>query len=158
MKTFPGFLLIFAVLWSGESLICEVCNRDGLKCSGQNETCKAQLQTCAVVLVESTNWGKPRLRTVKTCERRYNCDTPVQSLNMGRGRYERSSVFCCIGEACKKSPPRFSPGFVQPNGRECPACFATQLSLCGSAKVDCSGKEIYCISTYQTIPVGNVKF
>nr|XP_060640308.1 phospholipase A2 inhibitor and Ly6/PLAUR domain-containing protein-like [Anolis sagrei ordinatus] len=151
MKTFPGFFLIFAVLRSGEPLRCEKCYKDGLTCSGTNRLCDYHLQTCVVVLVEYTHYGKPQLRAVKTCEHTNVCNTPLQYLNMGRGIYERSNVICCIGEACKTAAPRFQPGFITPNGKSCPACFATDISHCGSARVDCSGNEFHCISTFHEV-------
>ncbi|XP_067317750.1 phospholipase A2 inhibitor gamma subunit B-like [Anolis sagrei] len=151
MKTFPGFFLIFAVLRSGEPLRCEKCYKDGLTCSGRNRLCDYDLKTCVVVLVEYTHYGKPQLRAVKTCEHTNVCNTPLQYLNMGRGIYERSNVICCIGEACKTAAPRLQPGFINPNGKSCPACFATDISHCGSARVDCSGNEFYCMSTFHEV-------
>nr|XP_060640309.1 phospholipase A2 inhibitor and Ly6/PLAUR domain-containing protein-like [Anolis sagrei ordinatus] len=154
MKTFPGFFLIFAVLKSGESLDCEICSRRGHMCSGRTLTCRADQQTCAAILIENTHLGKPQLTIKKTCERSRVCNPPLQSLNMGRGRYERTSVVCCIGEDCKSAAPRFQPGFIKPNGKSCPACFATSLSLCGSARVDCSGNEFHCMNAIHEMYTG----
>nr|XP_060611922.1 phospholipase A2 inhibitor and Ly6/PLAUR domain-containing protein-like [Anolis sagrei ordinatus] len=146
-RSFPRL----AILWNGEPLRCEKCYKDGLTCSGRNRLCDYDLKTCVVVLVEYTHYGKPQLRAVKACEHTNVCNTPLQYLNMGRGIYERSNVICCIGEACKTAAPRFQPGFITPNGKSCPACFATDISHCGSARVDCSGNEFHCISTFHEV-------
>nr|XP_060640306.1 phospholipase A2 inhibitor and Ly6/PLAUR domain-containing protein-like [Anolis sagrei ordinatus] len=159
MKTLPGYFLIFAFLMSqGEPLKCETCNQDGYTCRGPHWPCDDHFKTCVVVLVEHTHYGKPQLRTVKTCEHTRLCNRSMSYLNMGQGRYERSSIVCCIGEACKTAVPRFQPELIKPNGKSCPACFAPNTTGCGSARVDCSGNEDFCLNTMQRISVGNTKF
>nr|XP_060640310.1 phospholipase A2 inhibitor and Ly6/PLAUR domain-containing protein-like [Anolis sagrei ordinatus] len=142
----------------GRSFECEVCRSRSSTCSGHRQRCNRTQTICAVMLVENTHEGKPQLYAIKSCAERKMCNPPFQSLNMGRGRYERSKVICCEGNNCKKAVARFQPGFIMPNGKQCPACFAKSRSECGTARVDCSGDEYYCMEVMQSITLGKSKF
>ncbi|XP_062818520.1 phospholipase A2 inhibitor and Ly6/PLAUR domain-containing protein isoform X1 [Anolis carolinensis] len=154
MKTFLVFLLNVAVLRNGNSLDCETCQRDGIRCSGRFKTCKDDNDICIKALLENTDEGRRRLRTEMACANSRVCQMPLQYLNTGQGRYERTSIVCCRGNACRNAVPRFQPGFIKPNGRQCPACLASNRTECGSAKVSCSGDELYCIEAQQYIRLG----
>nr|XP_016850267.1 PREDICTED: phospholipase A2 inhibitor and Ly6/PLAUR domain-containing protein isoform X1 [Anolis carolinensis] len=145
--SFPSF--------PGNSLRCETCGRDGTRCTGSFRTCRGHNDICIKALLENTDEGRRRLRTEMTCERSRVCEVPLQYLNTGQGRYERTSVVCCLGNACRNAVPRFQPGFIKPNGRQCPACLASKRTECGSAKVSCSGDELYCIEVQQYIWQGS---
>uniref|UniRef100_H9G8Z7 Uncharacterized protein n=1 Tax=Anolis carolinensis TaxID=28377 RepID=H9G8Z7_ANOCA len=149
---------IFLCNCVGNSLRCTSCNTDGTKCSGWFRTCGQNFDTCAVILIEDTYEGNRQWRGVKTCANSRVCQMPLQYMNMGRGRYERTSIICCRGNACRNAVPRFQPGFIKPNGRQCPACLASTRTECGSAKVSCSGDELYCIEAQQYIWQSNSKF
>ncbi|KAH0631420.1 hypothetical protein JD844_005743 [Phrynosoma platyrhinos] len=102
---------------------------------------------------------RKRMR-VQGCASPSLCSNPLQYLNIGQGLYERTSIICCLGDACKRAAPRLPLGFVKPNGKECPACFVRRPDRCSQRMVDCSGEETKCLDveySKREVPSGLVK-
>ncbi|KAH0631423.1 hypothetical protein JD844_005746 [Phrynosoma platyrhinos] len=151
MQAVLGFFLIFAFLRRGTSLVCEVCFRVGTSCFGPVITCERGQNTCAFLLIENTFDGIPVKIAMKFCASSRICKKPLQYLNIGQGRFERTSIKCCAGRACKKVSPQFPLGLIKPNGKQCYACLVVQPSHCGTAMVDCSGEESHCLNVVQKV-------
>ncbi|XP_062818712.1 phospholipase A2 inhibitor gamma subunit B isoform X2 [Anolis carolinensis] len=147
-------LLIPVLLWMGSALECEVCTGLGSNCSGPMETCADGQDTCAVVMVENTIDGERLLTVMKACESSHVCDGPPSYMNLGKGRYVRTSVACCVGDLCKTAHPHLAPVMNKPNGKQCPACYSFSPSGCGTEVVDCVGPENYCLDMVEKVTYG----
>nr|XP_060639728.1 phospholipase A2 inhibitor gamma subunit B-like [Anolis sagrei ordinatus] len=95
------------------------------------------------------------LQTVtKACESSHVCDSPPSYMNLGKGRYVRSSVACCVGDLCKTAHPHLAPVMDKPNGKQCPACYSFSPYGCETEMVDCVGPENYCLDMVEKVTYG----
>ncbi|KAH0631426.1 hypothetical protein JD844_005749 [Phrynosoma platyrhinos] len=91
---------------------------------------------------------------MKGCESSHVCNQPPTYMNLGKGRYVRSSVACCVGDLCKTAYPRFAPVMSKPNGKQCPACYSFSRYGCDIEMVDCVGPENYCLDMVEKVTYG----
>uniref|UniRef100_A0ABM5ES22 Ly6/PLAUR domain-containing protein 8 n=1 Tax=Pogona vitticeps TaxID=103695 RepID=A0ABM5ES22_9SAUR len=153
MQTILGSFLFLVLLRTGTSLECEVCNGMGNSCTGSMMTCEPGLDTCAIILTENSLAGE-RIQTVmKQCYYSNACNSLTTDMNLGQGRYVRTIVSCCEGDACRTTSPQISSA-MQPNGKQCPACYSLSASGCDIVTADCDGEENYCLDMVQKVTYG----
>lgn len=138
----------------GTCLECEVCNGMGSSCTGPMVPCAAGQDICATILTENTLAGAPMQTVMKQCFYSSACGSSNSDMNLGQGRYVRTSVTCCVGDACRNSSPQVLPE-PNPNGKQCPACYSLSASACNTATTDCVGQENYCLDMVQEVTYGS---
>ncbi|KAJ7304091.1 hypothetical protein JRQ81_011615 [Phrynocephalus forsythii] len=153
MQTVLGSFLFFVLLRTGTSLECEVCDSMGTNCTGPMKTCEAGQDTCAIILTENSLAGESIQTVMKQCDYSSVCSSPTTYMNMGQGRHVRTSITCCVGDACKTTSPQIPPAMT-PNSKRCPACYSFSVSGCDTVTTECAGEENYCLDMVQKITYG----
>ncbi|XP_061452700.1 phospholipase A2 inhibitor gamma subunit B-like isoform X2 [Rhineura floridana] len=94
-----------------------------------------------------TKDGKVLQTVMKGCGSSDTCNSPPKHLNMGRGKSIRTSLTCCIGEACANSTPPVPRVESKTNGKQCPSCYSSS-GTCITEMVNCTGSERYCFDVF----------
>ncbi|KAL8219564.1 UNVERIFIED_CONTAM: hypothetical protein K2H54_027184 [Gekko kuhli] len=146
MEALLKLFFFSALLTSGTSLECETCIGVGKGCSGDQMTCPAGHDSCAVGLTESS-MGSVRVEViVKGCTSSNSCKKGPIYANFGRAK-ARGSMVCCTGTACQRASPRLPPINTTANGKQCPACYSLSGS-CVQEVAYCTGSENYCMDAH----------
>ncbi|XP_053124350.1 phospholipase A2 inhibitor NAI-like [Hemicordylus capensis] len=154
MPALLGLFLFSVLLRTGTSLECEVCSGFGSSCTGSMETCYAGQDTCVITLSENSLAGEKLQMVTKACGYSYECKMPAIYQNFGSGKYTRSFVTCCAGDACKTATPQFPPAMTTSNGKQCPGSYCLSPFGCETETVDCVGEENYCLDIEEKITYG----
>ncbi|XP_015703768.1 phospholipase A2 inhibitor and Ly6/PLAUR domain-containing protein-like [Coturnix japonica] len=144
MKVFFGLSFLLTFLDSGSMLQCEVCHNIGRSCSGPMETCSGDTDTCGIILHEVTIGGMAIPSSIKTCLPSRICQMGLVTMNYGKVK-ARSSLACCVGDACQTASVSLPPENNVPNGFQCPACYSVDSFQCGNETVNCTGSESQCV-------------
>ncbi|XP_061452701.1 phospholipase A2 inhibitor NAI-like isoform X3 [Rhineura floridana] len=147
MQTLLKPFVFFLLLTKGTSLECDVCADIGTSCTGNKKVCREGQDTCVIVFLESTLNGKVLQTVMKGCGSSDTCNSPPKHLNMGRGKSIRTSLTCCIGEACANSTPPVPRVESKTNGKQCPSCYSSS-GTCITEMVNCTGSERYCFDVF----------
>nr|XP_056702744.1 phospholipase A2 inhibitor gamma subunit B-like [Euleptes europaea] len=157
MKTVLGLFFCFGLATLGSSLECEVCSELGTSCSGSIMPCEASQDTCLIAMTEQSLVGVPMQTINKGCGSLDACRYGPKYMNFGSGKTLRSSVTCCVGDSCQTSTAQVPPAITEPNGKQCPACYALSSTSCPAETVDCRGPEDHCLDlAVRVIYGGNV--
>ncbi|XP_067422309.1 phospholipase A2 inhibitor and Ly6/PLAUR domain-containing protein-like [Emydura macquarii macquarii] len=154
MKASLAICILTALLAVGACLQCEVCFALGHSCMGALETCGAREDSCGIVRTETTLVGLKTQSFLKGCVTSSYCKAGPISVNLGKGLTIRTSVACCVGEACRAINVTVPPTDTKPNGRHCPACVALFTDQCTEESVDCTGDETHCVVIAESITFG----
>ncbi|XP_066494169.1 phospholipase A2 inhibitor NAI-like [Tiliqua scincoides] len=154
MRALLGFFLLSVFLRTGICLECEVCSAVDSTCTGSMKTCDVGQDTCAVILSENSLAGTPIRTVIKTCESSSACSSLPNYMNFGQGKYVRTSISCCVGDACKTAFPQFPPAMTEPNGKQCQGCYSLSPFGCEAETVDCVGAENFCLNMVEKVIYG----
>ncbi|XP_034976724.1 phospholipase A2 inhibitor NAI-like [Zootoca vivipara] len=158
MQALLGFFLFSVLIQTGTSLECEVCSGLGSSCAGRMENCDAGQDTCVIAFTE-TSLGEATTQSVsKSCASSSVCNSPPTYMNFGQGKYIRSHITCCAGDACRTVSPQLSPALNKPNGKQCPGCYSFLPGGCETETVDCIGTEDYCLEMEEKVTYGKFTF
>nr|XP_023969429.2 phospholipase A2 inhibitor and Ly6/PLAUR domain-containing protein-like [Chrysemys picta bellii] len=72
-------------------------------------------------------------------------------MNFGNGMTTRTSVVCCVGDACRTTTVTMPPADTKPNGRSCPGCFPSSQGPCKEGTIACTGPETHCVDAAGTV-------
>uniref|UniRef100_A0A6J0V6G9 Phospholipase A2 inhibitor and Ly6/PLAUR domain-containing protein-like n=1 Tax=Pogona vitticeps TaxID=103695 RepID=A0A6J0V6G9_9SAUR len=157
MQTLLGLSLCFVLVTTGATLECEVCAGVGTTCTGSMQTCEAGEDTCVIAVSESSVMGIQTKSVIKMCESSSICQHGPQYMHFGHGQDMRTSLVCCVGDACRTATPQLPPIISKPNGKQCPACFNVFSGNCNPNKtVDCVGPETECLDLEATVTYGKI--
>ncbi|XP_034612757.1 phospholipase A2 inhibitor subunit gamma B-like [Trachemys scripta elegans] len=147
--------ILAALLATGTCLQCEVCNGPGNNCTGSMETCPAGQDSCAIFLTEviSGAEGMKSQSFLKGCVPSSDCKVGTISMNFGYGMATRTSVVCCVGDACRTTTVTMPPADTKPNGRSCRGCFPSSQGPCKEGTIACTGPETHCIDLAGTVTI-----
>ncbi|KAJ6663546.1 hypothetical protein lerEdw1_009625 [Lerista edwardsae] len=154
MRVLLEVFLFSVLLRTGTCLECEVCSAIGSTCTGSMETCDVGQDTCAAIFSENSLAGMPIQTVVKSCEASSACSSSLPYMNFGHGKYVRTSMSCCVGDACKTASPNFPPAATEPNGKQCPGCYSLSPFGCEAETVECAGAEDFCLDMVQEMKYG----
>ncbi|XP_054855017.1 phospholipase A2 inhibitor NAI-like [Eublepharis macularius] len=156
MKTLLGPFIAFGLAAMGSSLKCEVCTGIGTNCSGNTMPCEADEDVCVTTIAQNSVAGFLMQMVVKNCGSLDTCRYGPKYMNFGQGKIIQSSVSCCEGDACQTEIPLMPPANTEPNGNQCPACYALSSTSCPDETVDCLGSEDHCLDMETRVTYGNV--
>ncbi|XP_032083703.1 phospholipase A2 inhibitor subunit gamma B-like [Thamnophis elegans] len=149
MKSFLFCCLFGTFLATGMCLECEVCSGLGSKCTGWTRTCKDYEDTCVTVQSEVMLASVSLTFTGKTCGVSDTCDLDYLETTLHdeiRMRFKKS---CCTGSECQTLPHPVLESQThqasQPNGLQCPTCFAPTSVECIEHLVSCRASENQCL-------------
>ncbi|KAG6924485.1 hypothetical protein G0U57_017223 [Chelydra serpentina] len=154
MEASLAVCILAALLATGSCLQCEVCEGQGTSCTGSMQTCPAGQDSCAIVLTVTTLEGVKTQRIHKRCVTSRQCDAGGVSMNFGQRMTSRTSIVCCVGDACRTTPFTVPPADPKPNGRLCRGCYALHANQCTEAPINCTGSETRCLDAVGTITSG----
>ncbi|KAG6924488.1 hypothetical protein G0U57_017226 [Chelydra serpentina] len=75
-------------------------------------------------------------------------------MNFGQGMTTRTSVACCVGDACRTTTVTVPPANTKPNGRSCRGCYAFNAAQCNEQTIACAGSETHCMDAAGTVTIG----
>ncbi|XP_042295284.1 phospholipase A2 inhibitor and Ly6/PLAUR domain-containing protein-like [Sceloporus undulatus] len=154
MQFLFGSIICLLLAASGNALVCEVCSSIGTSCTGSLQICEADEDTCVIVVSENSLAGDIIHTIAKSCTNSSLCKQEPKYMNLGQGKIIRSSMICCVGDACRTAVPQIPP-IIQTNGKQCPACYALSDSGCNDReRVNCVGPENSCLDLAMTITYG----
>ncbi|XP_032659167.1 phospholipase A2 inhibitor and Ly6/PLAUR domain-containing protein-like isoform X2 [Chelonoidis abingdonii] len=145
--------ILAALLATGACLQCEVCEGQGTSCTGSMRPCPAGQDSCAIA-VTVTTMGVNTQSIHKGCVMSSQCGAGPVSMNFGYGMTTRTSIACCVGDACRTTTVAVPPADPKPNGRRCPACYALHADQCAEVPINCTGSETRCLDATGTITSG----
>ncbi|XP_026518862.1 phospholipase A2 inhibitor subunit gamma B-like [Terrapene carolina triunguis] len=154
MEASLAVCILAALLATGSCLQCEVCARAGNNCTGSMQTCAAGQDSCAFDLTEVILAGIKFQSILKGCVTSSQCRAGPGSMNFGNEVTSRSSIACCVGDACRTVNVTLPLADTKPNGRRCPGCFALTTEHCLEETIACTGVETQCIDTIGIVTIG----
>ncbi|XP_044847039.1 phospholipase A2 inhibitor and Ly6/PLAUR domain-containing protein-like [Mauremys mutica] len=146
--------ILAALLATGACLQCEVCEGQGTGCTGTMRPCPTGQDSCAIAVTVTTMAGVNSRSIHKGCVMSSHCSTGPVSMNFGQGMTTRTSVACCVGDACRTTTVAVPPANTEPNGRRCPACYSLSSEQCREETINCTGSETRCLDATGTITPG----
>ncbi|XP_074927315.1 phospholipase A2 inhibitor and Ly6/PLAUR domain-containing protein-like [Chelonoidis abingdonii] len=154
MEASLAICILTALLATGSCLQCEVCAGAGNNCMGSMQTCAAGHDSCAFVLTDVTSTGVKTQSFLKGCMASSECKVGPISINFGYGMTTRTSVACCVGDACRTTTVTVPPADPKPNGRRCRGCYVLNADHCNEQTIECTGPETQCIDAAGTVTAG----
>ncbi|XP_050786890.1 phospholipase A2 inhibitor gamma subunit B-like [Gopherus flavomarginatus] len=154
MKASFSICILIALLDRGACLQCEVCSGPGASCTGDLQTCAVGADTCSISLSESTLVGMKQQIIIKGCATSSHCTAGPVTMNFGNGVAIRSSIACCMGDACRTTTVTVPPADPKPNGQRCPACISVLYAQCNEETIQCTGSDTQCIEVAGTVTFG----
>ncbi|XP_065276674.1 phospholipase A2 inhibitor NAI-like [Emys orbicularis] len=154
MEASLAVCILAALLATGTCLQCEVCAGAGNNCTGSMQTCAAGQDSCGILLTEVIVVGIKRQSIHKGCVTSSQCKADLVSMNFGNEMTTRTSVTCCVGDACRTDNVTLPPADTKPNGRSCRGCYAVSTDHCHEQTIACTGNETHCINDTGTIMIG----
>ncbi|XP_023969429.3 phospholipase A2 inhibitor gamma subunit B-like [Chrysemys picta bellii] len=145
--------ILAALLATGTCLQCEVCNGPGNNCTGSMQTCPAGQDSCAIFLTEVILEGVKSQSFLKSCVPSSDCKVGTVSMNFGYGMATRTSVVCCVGDACRTTTVTVPPADTKPNGRICRGCYVLNAGQCNEQTIACTGPETQCVDAAGTVTI-----
>ncbi|XP_026502803.1 phospholipase A2 inhibitor subunit gamma B-like [Terrapene carolina triunguis] len=115
------------------------------------QTCPVGRDSCAFVLTEVILAGVKSQSFLKGCMPSSDCKVGPISMNFGYGMATRTSMVCCVGDACRTTTVTVPPADTKPNGRRCRGCYVLNAGQCIEQTIACTGPETQCIDTAGTI-------
>ncbi|XP_013931821.1 PREDICTED: phospholipase A2 inhibitor 25 kDa subunit-like [Thamnophis sirtalis] len=143
--------LFSSILSTVTSLKCEQCVALGTECEEDNvkvAECKEDKEFCSTVVVNSTLSKTLVSLIIKECSKRERCYEDIFSSTTVDDRFEIAKTKCCQTDVCNAEPLLLEKyEDFQPNGLQCPACFALDEDSCeANQPVACVGKEDQCLT------------
>ncbi|XP_043391148.1 phospholipase A2 inhibitor gamma subunit B isoform X3 [Chelonia mydas] len=154
METSLVVCILAALLATGACLQCETCVDLGKSCTGNLETCAAGQDSCGIFLTEVTVEGERTQSFLKGCIPSSECNAGPLSMNFGKGMTARTSIACCVGDACRTTTVTVPPADTKPNGRSCRGCYSLSSEQCREETIRCTGSETRCVDITQTLTTG----
>ncbi|XP_043755297.1 phospholipase A2 inhibitor and Ly6/PLAUR domain-containing protein-like [Cervus elaphus] len=140
-------MLLCTLLGLGYPLSCEVCIRNGAKCTGVMKTCAQDEDSCISVMTETNNKGSVDVTSYKGCAKSSECDPEFLSITVAPENYMGSDTRCCQTDGCNHKP---LPAIVRnhtENGLRCPSCITAFSETCTSTQeAVCVGEETHCVA------------
>ncbi|XP_065276539.1 phospholipase A2 inhibitor gamma subunit B-like [Emys orbicularis] len=146
--------ILAALLATGTCLQCEVCAGAGNSCTGSLQTCPVGQDSCAFVLTDVILAGVKSQSFLKGCMPSSECKVGTISMNFGYGMATRTSIVCCVGDACRTTTVTVPPADTKPNGRRCRGCYVLNAAQCNEQTIACTGPETQCIDVAGTVTMG----
>ncbi|XP_044847045.1 phospholipase A2 inhibitor gamma subunit B-like [Mauremys mutica] len=144
--------ILAALLATGTCLQCEFCTGAGNNCTGSMQTCAAGQDSCAFIRTDVTMVGVKGQSFLKSCLPSSECKVGPISVNFGQVMTTRTSIVCCVGDACRTTT--VPPANTTLNGRSCRGCYALNAGQCNEQTIACTGPETQCIDIAGTITSG----
>ncbi|XP_043391147.1 phospholipase A2 inhibitor gamma subunit B isoform X2 [Chelonia mydas] len=154
METSLVVCILAALLATGACLQCETCVDLGKSCTGNLETCAAGQDSCGIFLTEVTVEGERTQSFLKGCIPSSECNAGPLSMNFGKGMTARTSIACCVGDACRTTTVTAPPADPKPNGRRCRGCYVWNAAQCNEQTTECAGSETQCLDAAGTVTIG----
>nr|XP_008111984.2 PREDICTED: phospholipase A2 inhibitor and Ly6/PLAUR domain-containing protein [Anolis carolinensis] len=133
---------------------CEICESEGITCSGRLEKCPSKKDVCIHAVVRSTIFGNTSMNTIKNCGNLDMCGSPAVVLSMGKQTTYMTSLVCCKGRECQNISPQIPITEFMLNGKKCPACY-TALGTCDkNSTVACIGSQDFCFDMSALLRLG----
>ncbi|XP_032083113.1 phospholipase A2 inhibitor and Ly6/PLAUR domain-containing protein-like [Thamnophis elegans] len=149
--------LFSSILSTVTSLKCQQCVNVGIECKEENVKvveCKEDEEFCSTVLGNSSIAKIPVSSIIKECATREACWDGLYSTTTVDGRFNIARGNCCQTDLCNAEPlPLENYEDFQPNGLQCPGCFALDEDSCeANQSVACVGEQDLCITiTHKTV-------
>ncbi|XP_075763813.1 phospholipase A2 inhibitor gamma subunit B-like isoform X3 [Pelodiscus sinensis] len=154
MKTLLLCCLLWALLETGTSISCEVCVGVHKECTGPEQVCSKELDSCGIIKAESVVGNIKTPMFTKACVSSSQCNLAPLYITFGNGISISSNVACCVGEACKTATVSVPPANTTLNGRRCPACYSAFSHDCNEEIIDCTGTQTHCLHLSGTAKSG----
>ncbi|KAJ7304086.1 hypothetical protein JRQ81_011610 [Phrynocephalus forsythii] len=145
MKALLGLLIAFMFFTKGTSLVCEVCHSNTMTCAAKRSRCHSIKDECFVKFSKYNLEGITEQILVKGCERSPFCPYDQIHLDLGKGRYYKSGLFCCNNRLCQNNVPSLPSTNRTINGKQCHACFAWSQT-CKPELLACTGSNTNCFN------------
>ncbi|XP_039368843.1 phospholipase A2 inhibitor subunit gamma B-like [Mauremys reevesii] len=101
MEASLAICILAALLAMGTCLQCEFCTGAGNNCTGSMQTCAAGQDSCAFIRTDVTMVGVKGQSFLKSCLPSSECKVGPVSMNFGQVMTTRTSIVCCVGDACR---------------------------------------------------------